>query len=135
MKTRRLIETIEVSGAKQVITIDLPLPGDAKCCYGIQAIIVGLFPSTRNVIPNFGEFSMEFNYKKLHPITGVVSYINPSNLSDESYHRPCFLPLDVALSDNRLVTGYYRDLGEQANENSQEFVAYKVKFIFHLQLS
>ena len=132
MKLRRMIFQVQVDSPKQVIPIDLLLPGDALQCNGIQALISGVFPSFREAIPNFGEYSLEFSGHLIHPIHAQVPYINPSSLTQENYHRIGIIPLDVSLTDNKLVTGYYRDLDEQANERSAEFMPYSVKFIFQL---
>lgn len=135
MKFRRFIESIQVEGAREVVPIDFLLPGDAVRCTGIQAIIHGLFPSNRSFIPNFGEYSLEFGGKSLHPLHATVHYANPSLLSREEYFRPGILPLDVELTDNKLITGYYRDLDEQAPDRNDLFTPYQVKLIFHLELS
>jgi hypothetical protein len=135
MKFRRFIESIKIEGAREVVPIDFLLPWDAVRCTGIQAIIHGLFPSSRSHIPNFGEYSLEFGGKSLHPLHSPIHYTNPSLLSQEVYFRPGILPLDVAISDNKLVTGYYRDLDEQSHDRNDHFTPYQVKLIFHLELS
>ena len=135
MKIRRFTYVLDVERAKQVVPIDLLLPGDASVCLGVQAMIFGNIPSTRSIIPNFGECSVELNGKTKHPFHGVVSFVNQNLLMEENYYRPGVYPLDVELTNNKLVTGYYRDLNEQSFEKFDEFIAYQVKFQFLLKLS
>ena len=135
MKIRRFTYVLDMERAKQVVPIDLLLPGDASVCLGVQALICGNLPSTRRIIPNFGEYSLELNGKTKHPFHGVVSYVNQNLLTEENYHRPDFYPLDVELTNNKLVTGYYRDLNEQSTERFDQFIPYQIKFQFLLKLS
>ena len=129
MKIRRLIHSVDITASKQVAHIDLLLPGDVCSCMGLQTLIHGVFPTDRNFIPTFGEYALEFNGKSLHPVTGIVGWLNPQLLSDDNYFPPEIVLMDVSIEGNRLVTGFYRDLGEQETG----FVPYQVKFIFHLQ--
>lgn len=130
---RRLTKTIQVYNASQAVPIDFRLPGDVKECFGVQAVVVGQIPTVRPVIPVFGEFSLEFEGKKVHPVNFTVPYtLQEVLVHDQTRHRPGLLPLAVQISDNRLVTGYYRDMNEQEKENPGVFQPYKVRFTFTL---
>ncbi|HCS20166.1 MAG TPA: hypothetical protein DIW47_06325 [Bacteroidetes bacterium] len=132
MKRKRLTKTIEVYRNKQVVPIDFRLPGDAVSCAGVQAMVVGLIPTERPVIPVFGEYSLEFEGKKIHPVNFCAPYINPQLHNEETQHRPGFLPLGVPIGENRLVTGFYSDLGEQITPLNLVFQPYRVRITFDL---
>jgi hypothetical protein len=134
MKIRRLTKKITISRSKQVLPIEVLLPGDAVECFGVQAITLGIVPSSRPVLPNFGEFALEFEGKRVHPVNFIVPYIHPSTLQEKDFHRPGLLPFHVPLQNNRLVNGFYRDLGLQSPREGVDFASYQVLFIFHLYL-
>lgn len=130
---RRLTKTIRVYRAEQAVPIDFRLPGDATECFGLQAVVVGQIPTVRPVIPVFGEYSLEFEGKKVHPVNFIVPYVKPQGFTEDYHHRPDLLPIHVPIGDNRLVTGFYRDLGEKDNVAENGFTPYSVRFTFSLR--
>jgi hypothetical protein len=132
---RRLTKTIQVYRTEQAVPIDFRLPGDAKRCIGLQAVVVGHIPTVRPVIPVFGEYSLEFEGKKVHPVNFIVPYVSQQGFDEETHHRPGLLPLSVAIEDNRLVTGFYRDLGAQDMADDRGFAPYSVRFTFSLHVN
>lgn len=131
-RIRRLTKTIQVYCNEQAVPIDFSLPGDVTECFGVQAVIVGIIPTNNTVIPVFGEYSLEFEGKKIHPVNFIVPFVKQEVFSDQTQFRPGMLPLQVPIKENRLVTGYYRDLGEQDIHSPEVFQPYKVRFTFHL---
>lgn len=128
----RLNRSIQVFRPQQVVPLDFRISGDADECFGVQAIVVGRIPTDRPVIPVFGEYSLEFEGKKIHPVNFTVPLISQEHFSDQTHHRPLLLPLFVKNLENRMVTGFYRDLGMQAiRREGLEFIPYKVRFTFH----
>jgi len=125
-KVRRINKTINVYSAHQVVPIDFRLPADLVECFSMQAIVVGRIPTDRSVIPIFGEYSLEFGAKKVHPINFIVPLLNRST----AQHKPHMLPLGVSLKGSPMLTGFYRDLGEQELKN-RAFTPYKIRFTFH----
>lgn len=123
---RRINKTLEVYTSGQVLPIDFRLPSDLKECLGMQAMVVGLIPTGRSVIPNFGEYALEFGAKKAHPINFIVPYANRSFLKS----KQGIIPLGVSLDNSPVLTGFYRDLAEQ-DLKDREFTPYKVRFTFH----
>jgi hypothetical protein len=132
---RRLTKTIQVYRAEQAVPIDFRLPGDAKECLGLQAVVVGQIPTVRPVIPVFGEYSLEFEGKKVHPVNFILPYVKQQGFDEDYHHRPGLLPLGVPIGDNRLVTGFYRDLGEQDMADEVGFAPYSVRFTFSLRVA
>ena len=129
---RRLNKTIEVYRPLQVVPIDFRFPGDVSRCFGLQAMVVGRFPTDRPVIPAFGEYSLEFEGKKIHPVNFTVPLVSQEHFSDQTHHRPQLLPISIQQLENRMVTGFYRDLGMQDfDPETAEFTPYKVRFTFH----
>ena len=123
---RRITQVLEVKQAGAVVPIDLVLPSEAKECFGLQAIITGLFPGVESAI-DFGEFSISFNGRDTHPVHQLVPY--ESALSRQvSTTRIGLLPLSVALVSGSPVTGFYRDLGRQ----QEPFKPYQVRISFNL---
>ena len=129
---RRLNKTISVYRPKQVIPIDFRLTGDVKECFGVQVIVVGRIPMDRPVIPAFGEYSLEFEGKKIHPVNFIVPYASQEIFSEQTHHRPDLLPLAITIKENKMVTGFYRDLNQQAKHRvAQDFIPYQVRFTLH----
>ena len=137
---RRLNKTIEVYRPLQVVPIDFRFPGDVSACFGLQATVVGRFPVDRPVIPAFGEYSLEFEGKKIHPVNFIVPWVSQEVFSDATQHRPDFLPLAVQVGTSRMITGFYHDLDRQRldalpisgdNQEARPFQPYSVRFTFH----
>ena len=137
---RRLNKTIEVFRPLQVVPIDFRFPGDVSACFGLQATVVGRFPVDRPVIPAFGEYSLEFEGKKIHPVNFIVPWVSQEVFSDATQHRPDLLPLAVQVGTSRMITGFYHDLDRQRldapprTSDLQEdtiFQPYSVRFTFH----
>lgn len=131
---RRLTKTIEVYYPLAVVPIDFRFPGDVSACFGLQAIVVGRFPMDRPVIPSFGEYSLEFEGKKIHPVNFIVPLVSQEVFSADTHHRPGLLPLALSVSGSRMISGYYHDLGAQIPdpENPEaSFQRYQVRFTFH----
>lgn len=123
---RRVTQVLEVKQAGAIVPIDLVLPSEAKECFGLQAIVTGLFPGVESAI-DFGEFSISFNGRDTHPVHQLVPY--ESALSRQvSTTRIGLLPLSVALVSGSPVTGFYRDLGRQ----QEPFKPYQVRISFNL---
>ena len=110
---RRLNKTIEVFRPLQVVPIDFRFPGDVSACFGLQATVVGRFPVDRPVIPAFGEYSLEFEGKKIHPVNFIVPWVSQEAFSDATQHRLGILPLAVQVGTSRMITGFYHDLDRQ----------------------
>jgi hypothetical protein len=128
----RLNRTIQVYRPFQVVPLDFRLSGDAAECFGVQAIVVGRTPMDSPVIPVFGEYSLEFEGKKIHPVNFTVPLVSQEHFTDQTHHRPELLPLSIQPLQNRMVTGFYRDLGMQEfDPETAEFIPYKVRFTFH----
>ncbi|MGB2444930.1 MAG: hypothetical protein ACPH86_01145 [Schleiferiaceae bacterium] len=111
-----------------------------SACFGLQATVVGRFPVDRPVIPAFGEYSLEFEGKKIHPVNFIVPWVSQEVFSDATQHRPDFLPLAVQVGTSRMITGFYHDLDRQRLDapprisDLQEepvFQPYSVRFTFH----
>lgn len=129
---KRLNRTIEVYAPNQVVPIDFRLSGDIVECFGVQAIVVGRVPTDIPVIPVFGEYSLEFEGKKIHPVNFTVPLISQEHYTDQTHYRPELLPLAIEGIQNRMITGYFRDLGQQeVYRSGQEFMSYSVRFTFH----
>lgn len=129
---RRLNKSIDVHQAGQVVPIDFFLPGDARECFGLQAIVVGRIPTDSSVIPCFGEYAFEFGGKKIHPINFIVPYIKLEELHEQAQHRPDLLPLHVPIDENRLISGFYKDLDAVYSSWNMVFQPYRIRFTFHL---
>lgn len=123
---RRITRVLEVSQAGAIVPIDLSLPTDAKECFGLQAIVTGLFPAVDSV-DDFGEISVSFNGKTNHPVHQLVPYESAQS-RQVSTSRIGLLPLSTKLSPGSRVTGFYRDLGRQA----EPFKPYQVRISFNL---
>lgn len=128
MGYRRLTKTIEISSLNQVVPLDFRLSGNIQSCEGVQVIIVGKIPTDRPIIPNFGEYSLEFEGKKNHSVSDTVPYYNQALLGRENFTRLSLLPLSIPLIGNNLIKGYYLDTSNQ----NEDFISYKVKFIFSI---
>jgi len=136
---RRLNKTIEVFRPLQVVPIDFRFPGDVSECFGLQVTVVGRFPMDSPVIPAFGEYSLEFEGKKIHPVNFIVPWVNQEIFSDETQHRPDLLPLAVQIGNSRMITGFYHDLNRQQigvipivdRRELSVFQPYNVRFTFH----
>ena len=136
---RRLNKTIEVFRPLQVVPIDFRFPGDVSRCFGLQAIVVGRFPTDRPVIPAFGEYSLEFEGKKIHPVNFIVPWVSQEHFGEENHHRPGLLPLYLNIESSRMITGFYHDLDRQRldappitdDREPYSFIPYQVRFTFH----
>lgn len=135
---RRLNKSIQVFRPSQVVPIDFRFPGDVDECFGLQAIVVGRFPTDRPVIPSFGEYALEFEGKKIHPVNFIVPWVSQEVFADDTHHRPGLLPLAVMIGSSRMITGFYHDLdrqrldaAESENPVPQPFLPYSVRFTFH----
>ena len=125
-RVRRTTRVLEVERSGAIVPIDVSLPTDAKECFGLQAIVTGLFPGVESAI-DFGEFSISFNGRDTHPVHQLVPY--ESALSRQvSTTRIGLLPLSTPLVSGSPVTGFYRDLGGQ----NDPFVPYQVRISFNL---
>lgn len=123
---RRVTQVLEVKQAGAIVPIDLVLPSEAKECFGLQAIVSGLFPGVESVI-DFGEYSVSFNGRQNHPIHQLVPY-ESAQARQVSTTRIGLLPLSAALVSGSPVTGFYRDLGRQ----QEPFIPYQVRISFNL---
>jgi len=131
--------TIEVFRPLQVVPIDFRFPGDVSHCFGLQAMVVGRFPTDRPVIPVFGEYSLEFEGKKIHPVNFIVPWVSQEKFGEQNHHRPGLLPLYLSIESSRMITGFYHDLDRQRIDaappiNDREphaFMPYQVRFTFH----
>lgn len=123
---RRITQVLEVKASGAMVPIDLVLPSEAKECFGLQALVTGLFPEVESVI-DFGELSISFNGREAHPIHQLVPY-ESAQARQVSTTRIGLLPLSVPLKKGSPVTGFYRDLKRQ----SEPFVPYQVRISFNL---
>lgn len=134
-RIRRLTKTVQVYRNEQAVPIDFSLPGDAMECFGVQAVVVGQIPTDRPVIPVFGEYSLEFEGKEIHPVNFIVPFVKQEVFTDQTHYRPGLLPLSVPIREHRLVTGFYRDMGEQEVVGEAAFQPYQIRFTFHLRMA
>lgn len=134
-RRKKLSKTIEVFRNKQIVPIDFRFPADAIECAGLEAMVVGLIPDLRPVIPCFGEYSLEMEGKKIHPVNFIVPYYTLGLTEPDQVHQPGFLPICVPIAKNRLITGFYADLGEQITDSNSVFQPYKVRITFDLVCS
>ena len=123
---RRVTQVLEVSQAGAIVPIDLALPSEAKECFGLQAIVTGLFPGVESVI-DFGEYSVSFNGRDTHPVHQLVPY-ESAQTRQVSTTRIGLLPLSTPLVSGSPVTGFYRDLERQ----QEPFIPYPVRISFNL---
>lgn len=138
---RRFTHTVEVFRPAQVVPVDLRLPAEAKVCSGVQAIVVGRFPTQHSVIPVLGEYALEFEGKRHHPLNAPVPWVSQTATPTHTPHRPAPYPLHVELGPFFTVSGFYRDADQQrlfaeAPEGSPTpgFVPYRVRITFYLVL-
>ena len=130
---RRWNQTVAVEDNDSLVPLDFRLPGDVEMCLGVQACVVGRFPTDGEALPELGEFALEFGGGSHHPINQVVGYTHRSVLREEHLHRPDFLALEVPVAAPRTVTGYYRDSGRlPAFTREGRFVPYGFRLTFHL---
>ena len=130
---RRWNQTVAVEDNDSLVPLDFRLPGDVEMCLGVQACVVGRFPTDGEALPELGEFALEFGGGTHHPINQVVGYAHRSVLREEHLHRPDFLALEVPVAAPRTVTGYYRDSGRlPAFTREGRFVPYGLRLTFHL---
>lgn len=125
-RVRRTTRVLEVERSGAIVPIDVSLPTDAKECFGLQAIVSGLFPGVDSV-DDFGEFSVSFNGKTNHPVHQLVPYESAQS-RQVSTTRIGLLPLSSKLTSGGRVTGFYRDLGRQ----TKPFKSYQVRISFNL---
>lgn len=123
---RRITQVLEIKSSGAIVPIDLVLPSEAKECFGLQAIVSGLFPEVESVI-DFGELSISFNGRESHPVHQLVPY-ESAQARQASTTRTGLLPLSVPLKGGSPVTGFYRDLQRQ----SAPFTPYQVRISFNL---
>lgn len=126
MKVRRISKRIEVTRSGQSVPIDFRLSGDVSNCAAVQVVVVGKNLPVRSVIPCLGEFALEFEGKKVHPINFIVPYATRQADNTDQHFAPDLLPLKVDVQ-NRIITGFYRD----AMSLGEDFTPYSIRFIFH----
>lgn len=126
MKVRRFTGRIEVNRSGEIVPIDFRLSGDVNLCNSVQAVVVGKNLPVVSVIPCFGEYALEFEGKKFHPINFKVPYQYRSGSDTTEHNAPDLLPLHVEVK-NRMVTGFYKDSGTLG----EEFSPYAVRFTFN----
>ena len=130
---RRWNQTVAVEDNGSLVPLDFRLPGDVEMCLGVQACVVGRFPTSGEQLPELGEFSLQLGGGQIHPLNQVVGYTHRSVLREEHLHRPDFLPLEARLEPPLVVTGYYRDSGRlPAFTSDGRFHPYGFRLTFHL---
>jgi hypothetical protein len=130
---RRWNRTVEVVDHGSLVPLDFRLPGDVEMCLGVQACVVGRFPTSGDQLSELGEFSLQLGGGQIHPLNQVVGYTHRSVLREEHLHRPDFLPMEVHLSPPMVVTGYYRDSGRLPSfTDDGRFHPYGFRLTFHL---
>jgi hypothetical protein len=123
---RRVTTTLEVNAPGAIVPLEFDLPSGAIECFGLQAIVVGLIPSVESgEIPDLGEYSLEFNGRREHPIHLLVPYVSAFEPLGK---RVGYYPMSVALSRFGPVSGFYSDLDHQP----AEFTPYRVRLAFNL---
>jgi hypothetical protein len=126
---RRITRVLEVESMGAVVPIDLSLPSDARVCNGLQAMVVGLFPRVDSR-DDFGELSLSFNGKAIHPFHQLVPY-ESSRAPMATPTRLDLLSLSTPLTPSSRVTGFYRDLNAQV----EPFVPYRVRLSLNLLIA
>lgn len=103
---RYLIITIKVNKVNEVVEINYKLPSYIHSCLAI-AYSVKEFLNPENIyFPEFGELSLQFNSRELHPLHLLIPYSN--NPQEQIFE---FMDFANPLEAGQIITGHYIDFG------------------------
>ncbi|MFA6066899.1 MAG: hypothetical protein WC707_06985 [Candidatus Babeliaceae bacterium] len=98
-----ILDEISVTSAQQVIQIEQKIPSHILKCVGVFALVNSYVDTTSQRI-KIGEFSLQFNNQKVHPINWLIGYDRtPSGRL--SYP----LTLNEPMYPGELIDGHYFD--------------------------